>query len=310
MKLLPLCCPCSEKHPLEKHKNGFRCLNQNCEHNEERMHFPLNGNTPILVSEEKTDTVCTRKIGRTYIERRTRKLDLIKKLLVGVSSVTKSNCEEFMKEVKKLSDQPKILVIGGAEKGSGTEALWNDDRCEVHSIDIYPSPTVDIICDAHYLPLQTHSYHGVWIQAVLQHVVEPKLVVSEIYRVLVSKGVVYAETPFMQQVHEGAYDFNRFTVLGHRYLFCNFSALRIGGNKGPEVVLAWSIRYFFWALIRSKTVARIIGIIFGLLLRPFNRIMSPKSMFDASSGVFFLGRKEENYKILHKDVVKLYSGQQ
>ena len=35
-------------------------------------------------------------------------------------------------------------------------------------------------------------------------------------------GIVYAETPFMQQVHEGAYDFTRYTVLGHRYLFKKF----------------------------------------------------------------------------------------
>ena len=75
---------------------------------------------------------------------------------------------------------------------------------------------------------------------------------NEIYRVLNKKGIVYAETPFMQQVHEGAYDFARFTVLGHRYLFKDFEMIEIGGNKGPEFVLAWAVRYFFWALIRNK----------------------------------------------------------
>ena len=62
--------------------------------------------------------------------------------------------------------------------------------------------------------------------------VEPEKVVAEIYRVLKENGIVYAETPFMQQVHEGAYDFTRYTVLGHRYLFRQFHALSIGGNKG------------------------------------------------------------------------------
>ena len=98
------------------------------------------------------------------------------------------------------------------------------------------------------MPLQSNSFDGVWIQAVLEHVVEPSKVVSEIYRVLKTHGIVYAETPFMQQVHEGAYDFTRYTVLGHRYLFKDFEMIGIGGNKGPELVLAWAFRYFVWAL--------------------------------------------------------------
>ena len=54
------------------------------------------------------------------------------------------------------------------------------------------------------------------IQAVLEHVMYPNKVVSEIYRVLKNDGLIYSETPFMQQVHEGPYDFSRFTESGHR----------------------------------------------------------------------------------------------
>ena len=129
-------------------------------------------------------------------------------------------------------------MIGSGEKGSGTEELWNNKEIEIHGIDIYGSESVDVICDAHYLPLKDGYYDGVWIQAVLEHVLEPTLVVSEIHRVLRVNGLVYAETPFMQQVHEGAYDFTRFTVLGHRYLFRKFESVRLGGNKGPELVFA------------------------------------------------------------------------
>ena len=56
------------------------------------------------------------------------------------------------------------------------------------------------------------------------------------------------QTPFMQQVHEGAYDFTGYTVLGHRYLFRDFEALDFGGNKGANVALAWSIKIFVWAI--------------------------------------------------------------
>ena len=51
---------------------------------------------------------------------------------------------------------------------------------------------------------------------------------KEIYRVLKSDGIVYIETPFMQQVHGGKYDFTRFTYLGHRRLFARFQEIESG----------------------------------------------------------------------------------
>ena len=73
----------------------------------------------------------------------------------------------------------------------------------------------------------------------------------------------------MQQVHEGAHDFTRFTVLGHRYLFKNFELIAYGGNKGAEVVLAWSLKYMVWSVFRSILLAKIIGAVSRVLLGPF-----------------------------------------
>ena len=41
---------------------------------------------------------------------------------------------------------------------------------------------------------------------------DPPRVVAEMHRVLRPGGLLYAEIPFMQQVHEGAYDFTRYTL--------------------------------------------------------------------------------------------------
>ncbi len=199
------------------------------------------------------------------------------------------------------------MVIGSGEKGSGTEKLFSNESIFVVGTDIYSSETVDVVADAHYLPFKNEVFDGVWIQAVLEHVVDPILVVSEIYRVLKSDGIVYAETPFMQQVHEGAYDFQRFTVLGHRYLFKQFTSIKIGGNKGVGTVLTWSIRYFFWGVFRSQLIARVISILVGLPLRLLEKVADKRSLFDASSGVFFLGRKN-NTEISHKELIKNYRG--
>jgi hypothetical protein len=47
-----------------------------------------------------------------------------------------------------------------------------------------------------------------------------------------TKGVVYDETPCMKHVHEGPYDFTRFTASGHHYLFKNFSQICSGVTAG------------------------------------------------------------------------------
>ena len=67
--------------------------------------------------------------------------------------------------------------------------------------------------------------------------VDPARVVAEIQRVLKPGGLVYAETPFMQQVHEGAYDFTRFTELGHRWLWRRFAPVARGALGGPGLSL-------------------------------------------------------------------------
>lgn len=302
-------CPCSEKVKLEKVENTYLCKKVGCIHSTPQAGFPIISEKPVIISEIKCDTVCSANNIKSYVKRQPGKLSYIKKILLGESSTTKANCNIFIERLKKVTSSPKILIIGSAEKGSGTEKLWEDPNINIHGVDIYNSDFTDTICDAHYLPFENESFDGVWIQAVLEHVVDPKSVVNEIYRVLKPQGVVYAETPFMQQVHEGAYDFTRYTVLGHRYLFKRFEAIDFGGNKGPEVVLAWAFRYFVWSITRSRKLARIVGLLCGLMMRPFVFLTSSKSLHDASSGVFFLGHKSANHDLSHKDLVKLYQGQ-
>ena len=96
--------------------------------------------------------------------------------------------------------------------GSGTASeLWNDRSLSIVGVDIYATEFVDVICDAHYLPFDSYSYDGVWIQAVLEHVIEPHAVVREIYRILKVKGIVYAETPLCNRSMK-VYNFTRYTV--------------------------------------------------------------------------------------------------
>ncbi len=159
------------------------------------------------------------------------------------------------------------------------------------------------------MPFEEKTFNGVWIQAVLEHVLSPETVVNEIFRVLDDGGFVYSETPFMQQIHMGKNDFTRYTASGHRYLFKNFEKINIGVNGGPGTSLAWSIKYFFWSLFNEK-IANYLAIIPFLILRQFDKFLSDRMSWDSSSGFYFFGKKNKMYKFNKGELNQTYKGNQ
>ena len=146
---------------------------------------------------------------------RSRILDLFE----GSNQTAVENSLAVLRALKSLSPEPKLLIIGGGALGAGVKTFLEDNSVQVVATDIYASVNTHLVSDAHHLPFGEDMFEGVWITAVLEHVLEPQLVVDEIWRVLKPAGLVYAETPFMAQVHMDAYDFTRFTASGHRWLF-------------------------------------------------------------------------------------------
>jgi hypothetical protein len=110
---------------------------------------------------------------------------------------------------------------------------------------------------------------------------------------------VYSEIPFMQQVHEGAYDFTRFTYNGHRRLFRWFEQIDAGATAGPGMALGWSLRALLSALVGERAWARsAVNLVTTLTLfwlkyldRP---LMRGTAVLDGAAGIFFLGRASES----------------
>src|SRR4029079_11363432 len=113
---------------------------------------------------------------------------------------------------------------------------------------------------------------AVLVQAVLEHVLDPARVVGEIHRVLRPDGLVYAETPFLQQVHAGPYDFTRYTSSGHRYLFRSFEEIAAGPVAGPGTQLLWSVDHLMRGVIRSELAGKLARALF-FWLRYFDRLV-------------------------------------
>lgn len=206
-----------------------------------------------------------------------------------------------------VATRPRILVVGGGTVGNGLSQLYSDADVDLISFDIYVSQHVQFVGDGHAMALADETVDGVVVQAVLEHVLEPTKVVAEIRRVLRPGGIVYADTPFLQHVHEGAYDFTRFTDSGHRYLFRQFELIDSGTVAGAGTVLRWSIDYFVRALTRSTRLGRVAGLLF-FWLSSLDRLLDPRHSLDGASSVYFLGRKTEHHAVSPTEIIAYYQG--
>lgn len=286
------------------------CLNRRCAYSDQS--FPLLDGQPVLI--DFADSVFQRSnyrhgsgsaLPRDFTRNGFRsRLHL---LVNGTNPVAAKNCDLFLSLIKAQAEYPRILIIGGGVVGLGTGKLYHDLDVELINTDVYASPSTDLLCDAHKLPFEAQSFDGIWIQAVLEHVLDPHIVVAEIHRVLKPNAYVYAETPFMQQVHERAYDFSRFTRSGHRWLFARFEEVSAGSVTGPATAFLWSMRYLLRALGAGEGLSRLIPLLF-FWIRFLDRFCKRRQAADAAGGVFFLGRRSET-RISAASMVRYYEQQ-
>jgi SAM-dependent methyltransferase len=274
--------------------DSLRCSGSTCPY--ASTPFMVVAGTPVLVDFDRSvlSAEGVRATGGASLVARPDRPGVVKRMLHPANGQAPRIAEKMvallLADAAATGRRPRILVIGGGTIGSGLEALYADDRVDLIAFDVYVSDNVQLVGDGHQIPLADGAVDGVIIQAVLEHVLEPVVVVAEIRRVLREGGVVYADTPFMQQVHEGPYDFTRYTESGHRYLFRDFEQVESGQVAGAGTSLRWSLNYFFRALTRSVALGRIAGLAF-FWLSHLDRFLDPRHSLDGANSVYFLGRK-------------------
>lgn len=98
-----------------------------------------------------------------------------------------------------------------------------------------------IISDACQLPFSDMSVDVVICRALLEHLPDPWLAVSEIYRILKLNGQCYVVAPFITGYHGNKHynDFYRFTREGIKRLFSIFPQIEITPMSGYIETLFW-----------------------------------------------------------------------
>ena len=304
-------CPSCKNRFITKDKLFF-CNNKKCKQFGE-VDYLKNGK-PILMNFENSVfcksnllssdgiSILNRNVFKNYFT------NFLKKLLNGSNKTTKHNLENIVNKLTNIPD-PKILIVGGGSIGVGVEILYENFNDNIMSFDVYDSKYTHFIGDCTSIPFADNNFDFILIQAVLEHVIDPNIAVNEIHRTLKLDGLVYAETPFLQHVHEGAYDFTRYTVLGHRILFKNFEKISMGYIGGVGQSMIWSIEYFSRSLFRSKIIGKIFKLLF-FWLRIIESIIPDSYNEDGACGAFFYGTKKSFEEKHINEYITDYQGHQ
>lgn len=262
--------------------------------------YPVVDGVPILINEENSVfTVANFTVHKptTYDGEKSEGLRRLRALVPDISLNVKArdNYARLRSYLLAQAERPLVLVVGGSTAGEGMDEFLQDGRIRLVETDVAVNGRTALVCDAHDIPYQDGTFDGVIVQAVLEHVLDPYRCVGEIHRVLKPEGLVYAETPFMQQVHMGRYDFTRFTHLGHRRLFRHFAEIDSGAVCGPGMALAWAWQYFLLSFTRTRRqrwLAKAVAGYTSFYLKYFDYYLIDRpAALDAASGVYFFGRK-------------------
>ncbi len=304
-----LACPVCRAEIVREHQQ-LRCTRRDC-----RARFPLLDGVPVLINEQNSVFDIADFLDRqaTFFKPVGRFRRWVSRAMPELScNVTARRTFAKLRDLLLKRDaRPAVLVIGSGVVGAGVDVLLAHEGIDVVETDAAIGPRTQLICDAHDLPLKSGSFDAVVVQAVLEHVVDPHRCVEEIHRVLKRDGLIYADTPFIQQVHGREFDFTRFTRLGHRRLLRRFRELDSGITCGPGSALAWSARYFLLSFFRNPRLrAAASGLaratLFWLKYADYLLVARPGSL-DAASAFYFLGRKQET-SLSDRDLIAGYRG--
>lgn len=112
---------------------------------------------------------------------------------------------------------------------------------------IHSNNAVDVMGTALRLPLQSGSCNTVLATEVMEHVSDPRGMLTEIHRVLAPGGVLILSVPLHEPLHELPYDYYRYTDAALQYLLTEqgFHVERIERRGGPVTV----VTYLFCAFL-------------------------------------------------------------
>lgn len=180
--------------------------------------------------------------------------------------------------MSSVSQESVKIQIGARGKKRGNDWI---------AADLYDQdPIIDAHWDLHCLPLADNSVDCYVCNAVLEHVLDPQLAVSELLRTLRLGGQIWTEVPFLQYYHPTPGDYYRWTAEGFRLLLKDFEAIA----SGVSVMIGHEVNKICDDLQKTSG-AQISGATRTAISDYLTKYQSSPKMGRLYSSVFFWGRK-------------------
>ncbi|MFC4255979.1 class I SAM-dependent methyltransferase [Croceibacterium xixiisoli] len=242
-------------------------------------------------SRSSLDRSATLASGGASTVQRQRWREVLARTVDGRNPLARTYADRMIADLTKAGGAPsRVLVVGGGQIGDGSAALYAASGIEIIAFDIYLSGDVTFVADAHAIPLRDKSVDAVWVQSVLEHVLDPVQAVAEIRRVLKPGGLLFADASFLWPVNEGAYDYTRWTPAGFRWLLRDFDIIAGGSSSGPGTATLMALRYLLQSMLRSRKLGQIAAFPF-LWLRLLDRLCDRPRALEAAGGLSYYARK-------------------
>jgi SAM-dependent methyltransferase len=176
--------------------------------------------------------------------------------------ILKNPIKELFVVNPKLGNEKVVIEIGSGNRKLGKGVI---------NVDISTYPNVDIVADGHCMPIRDQSVDVIIIEAVLEHVKNPEVMVNELYRVLKPGGRVFSVTPFLHPYHGYPANYCNFSIDGVRELFSKFKEVETGVYRGPGSAVMNIVSDYFtlFSFSDNKYINMIIKAFFLFLMTPF-----------------------------------------
>jgi len=131
-------------------------------------------------------------------------------------------------ELRGIQNGTNVLNVGaGGDVARVITEELKGKSIDMKSMDIDPEMNPDIVGDVCNIPFPDQSLDLLIIMEVLEHVKEPFIAISEVYRVLKPNAKVILSTPFIYPVHADPHDYFRYTKNGLLYMLRSFKNVEV-----------------------------------------------------------------------------------
>ena len=207
--------------------------------------------------------------------------------------ISRNNITKYiLRDLKELEKNNKMFDALFVGSGGALERLIKENfRCNLITIDVDIKRKPNYVMSVADMHFKNNKFDVIFIYEVLEHVDKPFEASNELFRVLKPGGTLLLSTPFIFGIHDGPYDYWRFTKYGLKNLFYKFREIEIKERSGFFLTISkLLVRLIICESYFHKLLGCIFSILFIFLLPLLNFIDNflPNSI---SSGYYLKAKK-------------------